>query len=222
MNTQNKISKARDLKWLIFALGIGLVTIFLTVRVSYTWIIWLLAVVIYSVATKKPSEIGITKQCLKKAFLVGLLAGISYGIIRAIILYFVPHSEAVFGAGLLEIINAMEMGEFPIGTITGSAGKIYLIMLLVSTFTVFCWEPFWRGLVLMKVRRFLPWVVSIGIVAIISALPHTESISAFLHSIILGVIGGELMRRHKNVIAPTMFHLTHFHIAFIILWILRY
>jgi hypothetical protein len=29
MNTQNKISKARDLKWLIFAPGVGLITIFI-------------------------------------------------------------------------------------------------------------------------------------------------------------------------------------------------
>lgn len=221
MNTQNIISKARDLKWLLFALGVGLITIFLTVRVSYTWIIWLLAVVIYSIATKKPSEIGITKQGLKNAFFAGFFVGISYGIIRAIILYFVPNSEVVFGAGLLETIDAMEIGKFPIGTITGSAGKIYLIMLLTSIFTVFCWEPFWRGLVLIKMRRFLPWGFSIGIVAIISALPHSETLSAFLHSIILGVIGGELMRRHKNVIAPTMFHLIHFHVSLIILWILR-
>lgn len=211
----------KDSYWLIFGLIIVVLSIILTVRSSITWFLWLLAVLVYAIIAKNTSTIGITRDNFKAALIVSVQIAIIYGILRAIILLSIPGSEYFIGAGLIETVIAMEMGKFPIGDVTGTATKIFLIMFIVSLFTVIMWESFFRGLLFNKVKIYVHWTIAVVIVAILSGLPHSESFSSFFHSIILGLIGGILMQRYHNVVAPAMFHFLHFQVALVLLWIFK-
>lgn len=217
MKTLNK-----DINWLIFGILIVVVNIIYTVRSPVTWLLWLCAVLAYIILTKHTTNIGVTKVGFKEAFIASFVIAVVYGILRALILIYVSGSEYIFGAGLTETVEAMKIGRFPIGDISGTALKIFLVMLVTSAFTVVMWESFFRGFLFNKMKLYIHWAIAIVIIAILSGLPHSESFSGFSHSIILGLIAGLLMQKYNNVIAPIMFHFLHFQVALVILWIYNY
>lgn len=159
------------------------------------------------VMAKNLSIIGITRKNLQSSIIVGIITGIIYGVIRGMFLKIVPATSLIFGADLARIALKLDSG-INLGSLVISGNDISVLLLLFMFPFMIAMEMYFRGLLFLTAKKYVrwPWAVAIasGVQAVARRTPH---------SIIMGSIGGVLMQKYDNILAPSFMHGVQFFTA---------
>lgn len=191
-------------KWLVYlSLSAAIIMILgienaLEKKISF--IIFVLLTFLPVIITRKPGIAGITRMNLKSSIIVGSGVGIIYGIIRGLALKFIPLGGLVFGADLARIALNLESGiELRWLVLTRDNASV-LLLLFMFPFMI-SMEMYFRGLLFRTARKYVHWAWAVAIASAIQAIARRTP-----HSLIMGSIGGVLMQKYDNILAPSFMH----------------
>ncbi len=224
MECKTEINMDYDTKWLWVGLFIaaGTAVINYAEKQPLAWIIWIGFTLFYAQRTRNFKGIGLTKEYLKSASIAGAAMGAAYGLLRGLILVFIPSLNIVFESGLTRVMNNYLSGTFPVGGITVSPLQFMIVFIVMSAVAVVCWEIFYRGFLFTRISQYISWPIAAVLTSFINGLGHLDvGVTGLYHSMVLFTISAALMYKYKNIAAPILFHYIHFFVAFTTVLFLR-
>lgn len=214
----------KQFRWLLAGLLIAGITAILnnSGKQPLSWLLWAGFTLFYAYKNKDFIGVGLTRNKLKNAVFAGMVTGITYGLIRGLVLVYIPALNIIFESGLGTVMDGYLSGKFPLTDIYVSKLQFISIFAVMSLIAVTSWELFYRGFLFTRFNKYLYWLTAAVVTAFINGLGHFDvGITGFYHSIVLFTIAGMLMYRYKNIAAPILFHYTHFFVTFFVFLFLR-
>ncbi len=171
------------------------------------FLIFFVFLVVPVAATRKLAVIGLTAKNLAPSILSGGVTGLAYGAMRGLALRTLPFGKLIFGADLALIAARLESG-IKIGTTLISKDDASVLLLLFMFPFMILMEMYFRGLLFRTVRRYVHWAGAVAIASAVQAVARRTP-----HSLIMGSIGGVLMQKYDNILAPSLMHIVQFFTA---------
>lgn len=204
-NNNQKIEQS-NWKWLAY-LSLSAVIIMIlgienALENKISFVIFAILTFLPIIITRKSSIAGITKSNLKSSIVVGSVVGIIYGIIRGLILKFIPGGALILGADLVGIALKLETGiQFGSFFLTKDNFLLLVLVLPLMSPLMISLELYFRGLLFLTLKKYVHWTDAIAIASIVQAISRRTP-----HSLVMGSIGGVLMQKYDNILAPSFMH----------------
>lgn len=205
-----------DWKWLMYlslsAIAIMILGIENALEKKISFVIFALLTFIPIIVTRKPGIAGLTRKNLKSSMLAGSCAGIIYGIFRGLVLKFIPGGTLILGADLAIIAAKLETGiQFGSLILTKDDFLLLLLVLPLMFPMMIGLELYFRGLLFLTLKKYVHWTGAVAIASTVQAISRRTP-----HSLVMGSIGGVLMQKYDNILAPSFMHGFQFFTAFAI------
>ncbi|MFH1928612.1 MAG: CPBP family intramembrane glutamic endopeptidase [Chloroflexota bacterium] len=225
MSTQDRNSKARDWKWLMFGLAVWVVTVpFLSgvmespaIALGVT-LVWLLSPLLYAFAARDKEGIGLTRTNAGRAVAEMLLVTAIYSLIRVGLIVFVPASVDYVAASAIQVAELLREGQF--GSLIGPPALLFPLMFLLTFLAASGNELFYRGFLFTRIRRHTHWLVALLASAALFGFYHyfNSGLSGLIMGGVVSLVSGWLMQRHNNVVAPVLFHYLQYIAAILVFY----
>lgn len=199
---QDKSQNPTHWKWLAFVALSAIATMILGIQNALekkaSFVIFTIFV-FYPIILRRFGNVGINRKNLKSSILIGSSVGIIYGIIRGLILKFVPGGTIALGADLIGLAKKLETG-ISVGPLVFTKENFYFSAVFLFPFMV-CLELYFRGILFLTLKKFIHWSGAVAVASIVQSISRRTP-----HSLIMGSIGGVLMQRYDNILAPSFMH----------------
>lgn len=160
------------------------------------------------IATRSFGAVGIGRQNLRNSILVGSAVGITYGVVRGLMLRFVTHGSVIFGADLARAVAGLRSQHgVQLGPVVVTGYGISLLFVALIPFFLGI-ELYFRGFLFRNLRAHVGPATAIGMAAATQAIARRTP-----HSLVMGSIAGVLMNKYDNILAPLFFHGCQFFVA---------
>lgn len=159
------------------------------------------------IVTKSAGIVGVTGKNGRTSVLAGISVGLVYGTVRGLFLKLIPASALVFGADLARIAAKLGTG-IELGSLVITSGNATVLLLLFMFPFMIAMEMYFRGLLFLTAKRYAHWTGAVAISSAVQAVARRTP-----HSLIMGSIGGVLMQRYDNILAPSFMHGVQFFTA---------